>query len=85
MPNPNYVKGRRKEYKIVNDAKAKGFLAFRSAGSHSPIDVVIIDLQEEEISFIQCKPDSISEKEKNKLRENLKRLNGFFLVDFEVL
>ena len=53
MPNYNYLKGVRKERKLVNDARAQGFLAFRSAGSHSPIDVVIIDPEHETIKLVQ--------------------------------
>ena len=41
--NKNYLKGVRKERKIVNIARNEGKLAFRSAGSHSPIDVFILD------------------------------------------
>ena len=38
-----YQKGADRERKIVNRAREKGHIAFRSAGSHSPIDVCIID------------------------------------------
>ena len=46
MGNANYIKGANKERKFVNDARASGKIAFRSAGSHSPIDVCIIDAYE---------------------------------------
>jgi len=55
MPNKNYVKGVRFERKLVNQARAEGLIAFRSAGSHSPIDVVIIDKFKRKIDLIQCK------------------------------
>lgn len=84
MPNRNYIKGVKKERKIVNDARSKGFIAFRSAGSHSPIDVCIIDLEGHKIEFIQCKPDNYSQNSKFKLEEALMKLNHFFEVSFKV-
>ena len=43
MPNKAYIKGRRKEYRIVAQERKKGRLAVRTAGSHSPFDVISID------------------------------------------
>jgi Holliday junction resolvase len=85
MPNKNYIKGRRKEYKVVNEAKAKGCLAFRSAGSHSPIDVAIISPIEGRIWLVQCKSDNMPESEKKRLERTHKDLNGTFDVTFEVI
>jgi len=85
MPNANYVKGRKKEYKIVNQEKAKGNIAFRSAGSHSPIDVISIDTQKKIIRLIQCKPDNLNCHQAQKLREKNKDLNGKFWVKFSVV
>lgn len=85
MPNKNYIKGRRKEYKVINQAKAKGLIAFRSAGSHSPIDVCIIDKINRTIEFIQCKPDTMSENKKNEILHSQLDLNGQFSVTFKVL
>ena len=84
MPSRNYLKGIRKERKFVNEARKLGFIAFRSAGSHSPIDVCIIDLENRKIEFIQCKPDNYSENSKLKLEEALMKLNHFFEVSFKV-
>lgn len=85
MPNRNYIKGVRKERKIVNEARAKGLIAFRSAGSHSPIDCTIIDFNSGTIRFIQCKPDSMSQNKKNIILREMERLNNKFDVSFEVL
>ncbi len=85
MPNPNYVKGRRKEFKVVNQEKEIGNLAFRSAGSHSPIDVVSIDVENRIIRFIQCKPDSMPESQKKKLEQTMVSLNNRFDCLFEVV
>lgn len=84
MPNKNYVKGVRKERQIVNQARADGLVAFRSAGSHSPIDVCIIDIMGRQINFIQCKPDTISKIKKWKIEQELKELNDVFKVNFQV-
>jgi hypothetical protein len=88
-----YIKGRRKEYKIIYDERAKGRIAFRSAGSHSPIDVVSIDIKNKTIFFIQSKRtlnkrmSYIDETIKNKLMndEQLKQLNNTYDCSFIVL
>jgi Holliday junction resolvase len=85
MPNANYVKGRRKEYKVMNAARERGLIALRSAGSHSPIDVVTIDVDQREIRLIQCKPESMSENQKQAIREENNLLNGIFRAKFEVI
>lgn len=85
MPNRNYEKGRRKEYKIVHKERDKDRLAFRSAGSHSPIDVVSIDVNSKQIYLIQSKPNSMSENAKNKIIKKNELLNGTFNVSFVVV
>ena len=84
MPNQNYIKGRRKEYKVMNKLKARGMIAFRSAGSHSIIDVVGIDIKNQNIELIQCKPDNIREKEKKEIELMNVALNTLFTVSFKV-
>ena len=86
MPNPNYLKGVRKERKIVNAARAEGHIAFRSAGSHSPIDVCIVDKRKMHLRLIQCKPDTMSEKEKQKIIDKVEIDNHYiWKVTFEVI
>lgn len=80
MPNKNYVKGANEERRIVNKAREKGYIAFRSAGSHSPIDVAIISPKDGRIWLIQSKMGKLSRKEKDTLLEALKPLNGVFSV-----
>ena len=83
MPNKNYIKGRRKEYAIVNKLKDEKYdIAQRSAGSHSPIDVFAISKTQKKIRFIQSKPNGYNSK---KIEEDLKWLNGHFTVEFEVI
>lgn len=76
MPNRNYNNGRAKETRIVNKARAKGYIAFRSAGSHSPIDVVIISPTEQRIWLIQSKLGKLSRKAKDTILEDLMPLNN---------
>ena len=85
MPNKNYIKGRRKEYKVMLAAKRENLITLRSAGSHSPIDVVVIDVKERLIRFVQCKPDSMSENKREALRQENSLLNGAFQCRFEVV
>jgi len=85
MGNKNYVKGRRKEYRIVKEEKDNDCIAFRSAGSHSPVDIVSIDGKNKIIRLIQAKPDTMSQNAKNKLLEENKLLNGTFEVEFVVI
>ena len=80
MPNKNYIKGRRKEYKIVHDYRNREYVAFRSAGSHSPFDVVAINENKRDIRLIQAKPDTMSPKAKERLENELSRFNGVYTV-----
>lgn len=86
MPNKNYLKGRRKEYLIVKKYKELGYdIAQRTAGSHSPFDVIAINLKKKEIKLIQCKPDSMNSHQQQKIRDDNRELNGLFLVNFGVV
>ena len=81
MPNKNYLKGVRYEREVVNNAKSEGHVAFRSAGSHSPFDVVIIDFSNRVIEFSQLKTGSsvLKKKEKEAFKEFI---DGSFQVVF---
>jgi len=85
MPNKNYLKGRRKEYKHVKIMREKGFLSQRTAGSHSPFDVIAINQETKEIRLIQCKPDSMNAHQQQKIRNENRKLNGVFKVKFSVV
>jgi Holliday junction resolvase len=84
MPNSNYIKGRKKEYRVMNEERKKGNLVLRSAGSHSKIDIVCIDVRGRIIKFIQCKPDDTTDLEKNKLELEMRKLNNVFRCEFVV-
>ena len=83
--NSNYRKGYRKERDLVNRAREVGRIAFRSAGSHSPIDVVSINHERKIIELLQSKPKSMSDNAKQKLYNEFKHLNGTYEVYFNVV
>ena len=85
MPNKNYRKGYQKEHRTKHKLLAEGFdIAQRTAGSHSPFDVIAIDKICKVIKLVQCKPKSMSENAKRKIEEENKKLNGLFRVEFIV-
>ena len=82
MPNKNYVRGRRKEYKVCNELKELGFeIVQRTAGSHSPIDIIAIDMENKRILFAQCKPEGYKEHKYDIYKETL---SGDFRVKFQI-
>jgi len=85
MPNQNYIKGRRKEYKICERLRKDGFhIVQRTAGSHSPIDVIAINTTTKEIKLVQAKPDDFGKRATDEILMRNSLLNGFFLVEFVV-
>jgi Holliday junction resolvase len=44
LTNQNYVRGRSKEYKVMTMLRSEGWVVMRSAGSHSPVDVLAAKL-----------------------------------------
>jgi Holliday junction resolvase len=79
-----YKRGADYERRIVKAARDRGMIAFRSAGSHSPIDLCIIDMKQKRVYFVQCKTGKQYEKEKKKLEEKYQDLTGFFMCSFDV-
>ena len=53
IPNKNYAKGRRAEYKAKAELEKLGYKVFRSAGSHTKAD--LISFKGDEVRFIQIK------------------------------
>ena len=71
---------------FVNKLKEEGFdIAFRSAGSHSAIDVVAIRKDPKTIYLLQVKPRSLSIKAKTRLESQNSWLNGEFPIHFKVV
>ena len=62
----SYRKGYLREIKAVHELKRKGYLAFRSAGSKSPFDVVAISSSE--ILLLQVKSG------RKNLKEEIRKL-----------
>jgi len=61
-------------------------IVFRSAGSHSPIDVIGIKYTNARtIKFIQSKPKKFSKNQKQKLLDSYAGLNDEFICSFEVV
>jgi len=54
IPNKNYVKGANFERTVKKFYESIGFLVFRTAGSHSPADLIAFSPSERPI-LIQCK------------------------------
>ena len=77
-----YRKGADKERKLVNEARNTGKIAFRSAGSKSPIDVVTVDSVTREIELIQSKVNQ--EAIRSSLERKYGYLNGIYTVRFVV-
>lgn len=40
MPNSNYVRGRSFEYEVMDILRKAGYSVARTAGSHSPFDII---------------------------------------------
>lgn len=53
--NSHYIKGRKFEYKIVHDEQPDNGFIVRSAGSHSPYDVIVVDKDKKLVKCIQAK------------------------------
>ena len=61
MSNKNYVAGRKFEWKIRDVYKTLGFDVYRTAGSHSPVDLIAVN--ENGVLFIQCKKGRLKKSE----------------------
>lgn len=86
MVNRKYQKGADAERAMVRKLKSLGYMAARSAGSHSPIDVWAIHHERRVIRLIQMKTGkSYSEKSKQKILEDLRKYQGGYIVKVEVL
>lgn len=40
IPNKHYLAGRKKEYEVIELLEAESYICFRTAGSHTPVDVL---------------------------------------------
>lgn len=83
--NYNYQKGVRLERKIVNSAKDLGLIAFRSAGSHSKIDVCIINPILKQVRFIQSKAKKFTVGALKSQLDGFKAVDDEYFVRFEII
>lgn len=85
MPNKEYQRGRRKEYTICERLKKEGYdIVQRTAGSHSPIDIIAIKRETREILFVQSKPNGMSQAQKRIILNENNWMNAAFFARFEV-
>jgi len=84
MSQTNYQRDAAKERRIVNKFRKEGCIALRSAGSHSPIDVVVVDFENRIIKLIQAKMGYLSKNMKEKILKEGDVLNGEYRVFFEL-
>lgn len=85
MVNSNYIKGRKKEYKVCKEFKDKGYeIVQRTAGSRSPFDVIAISKELGKITLIQVKPNDISKKEVDKIYDDNDWLDCIYRCEFIV-
>ena len=85
MSNPKYIKGRAREYAIMHNYKRRGWIVLRSAGSHSPFDVVAVNKEKKQITFIQSKAGAFSKANRKALVDGYSWLNDEFLCKFILL
>lgn len=90
--NKAYQRGRRKEYAIVSRLKKVGYdIVQRTAGSHSPIDIIAIRSKDKKVMLIQSKREiaktmkDIDGKLKRRIEREYDYLNGLYLISFVVL
>ena len=65
MSNKNYINGRAFEYRVKKYFESKGYLAFRTAGSHGIADIIVIN--NDKIELIQCKAINLTAKQRMKI------------------
>ena len=72
MPNNKYIRSSKRERELVNRYREKGWIAARTAGSHSPIDVFAWNPKLGQIHFIQVKTHKSARNmvEKGKVKFN---------------
>ena len=79
MANRNYNNGRAREYQAVAELRARGYSAYRIAGSHGPWDVVAWDGTN--YLYIQCKKDCLPTPEEwHEMWANVVPPNGLKFV-----
>jgi Holliday junction resolvase len=87
MPNKNYISGANFERRVKKYLESKGYLVFRSAGSHSIADLIAINNRDWNESFsylIQCKHHGKISKDDLKKADRLEDKFDFIFVIAEM-
>jgi len=86
MPNKNYNSGRNFEYRVKKYLESKGYLVFRSAGSHSIADLIAFPKSSWQFStlLIQCKHHGKISKVELKKGSNAEQKHDFIFVVAEM-
>jgi Holliday junction resolvase len=72
--NTNYKRGRAFEYRVKKMYEKNGCFAVRAAGSHGPVDILVITDFGKPL-FVQCKLSGVISKQE---RKDLKALAEFY-------
>lgn len=83
----NYEKGRNKEYRIMSyfRKRDRDNIVIRTAGSHSPFDVVVINKRTRVISLIQSKlrgKENLSKPARQKILDEGNSYGGEYIAEF---
>jgi len=78
--NKNYNNGARRERRIMKKLEQEGWFCIRSAGSHSPIDIIAI--KSGQFRFIQSKKTGYLSPQERKEKEELEQKLG---INIEVM
>jgi len=78
--NKNYNNGARRERRIMKKLEKEGWFCIRSAGSHSPIDIIAI--KSGQFRFIQSKKTGYLTPQERKEKEELEQKLG---INIEVM
>jgi len=79
-----YQRGRRLEYRVIERLRRDGFFCLRSAGSHSPVDIVAV--RDGQVIFIQVQRNRYIPKGKlEEFRQTCHKVKvkGYFVVTDE--
>jgi len=72
VPNKNYIRGRQFEYRVKKELEMLNDLVMRTAGSHSPFDLIAVT--KTHIHLVQCKNHKPSKEDIEKLNIWSKKL-----------
>ena len=75
MPNKNYNNGRAREYKLMRKLEAEGYVCFRTAGSHTKVDILAFKPGSScpYVRFIQSKKTGYLSPQERKEKQELER------------